>query len=269
MHHMPKTAQYHINCKRGDLAEYLLVPGDPERVPKIARYWSNAREVSSHREFRSFTGVYKGVKVSAVSSGIGPGAMSIVVNEAADVGVKTFIRVGSCGSLRKEIKCGDLIISSAAVRLDGTSNCYVMPEYPAVADYEVLLALIEAAESTGAKYHVGVTATASDFYAGQARRIAGKEFNSSQCNNLIPTLRDVGVLSYEMETATLFVLCSLFGLKAGAVHAVYANRVTDEVKPYAGEEDCIRVANSAIKILDSWNTRKKAKRREWLFPSLL
>jgi uridine phosphorylase len=117
-------------------------------------------------------GVYMGVKVSAISSGIGPGAMSIVVNEAADIGVKTFIRVGSCGSLREDIKCGDLIISSAAVRLDGTSDCYVMPEYPAVADYEVLLALIEAAESIGVRYHVGVTATASDFYAGQAR-VAG------------------------------------------------------------------------------------------------
>jgi uridine phosphorylase len=268
MHYMPKTAQYHINCKRGDLAEYLLVPGDPERVPKIVRYWSHAREVSSHREFRSFKGVYMGVKVSAISSGIGPGAMSIVVNEAAAIGVKTFIRVGSCGSLRGDIECGDLIISSAGVRLDGTSDCYVMPEYPAVADYEVLLALIEAAESIGVKYHVGVTATASDFYAGQAR-VAGKEFHSSRCNNLIPTLRDMGVLCYEMETSTLFVLCSLFGLKAGAVHAVYANRVTDEIKPYAGEENCIKVANTAIKILDSWNKRKKAKKKEWLFPSLL
>jgi uridine phosphorylase len=268
MHQMPKTAQYHINCKRGDLAEYLLVPGDPERVPKIARHWSQAREVSSHREFRSFKGIYMGVKVSAISSGIGPGAMSIVVNEAADVGVKTFIRVGSCGSLRGEIKCGDLIISSAAVRLDGASDCYVNPEYPAVADYEALLALIEAAESIGARYHVGVTATTSDFYAGQAR-VAGKEFHSSPCSNLIPTLGEMGVLSCEMETATLFVLCSLFGLKAGAVHAVYANRVTNEVKPYAGEEDCIRVANTAIKILDYWNTRKKAKKKERLFPSLL
>jgi uridine phosphorylase len=133
-----------------------------------------------------------GVKVSAISSGIGPGAVSIVVNEAADIGVKTFIRVGSCGSLREELKCGDLIVSSAAVRLDGASDCYVMPEYPAVADYEVLLAPIEAAESIGARYHVDVTATASDFYAGQAR-VAGKEFHSSRCNNLIPTLREMGV----------------------------------------------------------------------------
>jgi uridine phosphorylase len=268
MHHTPEIIQYHINCKRGDLAEYLLVPGDPERVPKIARCWSNAREVSSHREFRSFIGVYEGVKVSAISSGIGPGAMSIVVNEAATIGVKTFIRVGSCGSLQEEIKCGDLIISSAAVRLDGTSDCYVMPEYPAVADYEVLLALIEAAESIGAKYHVGVTATASDFYAGQSR-VAGKGFHSSQCEDLIPTLKDTGVLCCEMETATLFVLCSLFGLKAGAVHAVYASRVTHDFKPYAGEKDCIRVANAAVKILDSWNKKKKAKKKKCLFPSLL
>ncbi|MEM1540194.1 MAG: uridine phosphorylase, partial [Candidatus Bathyarchaeia archaeon] len=117
--------QYHIACKKGDLAEYLLVPGDPDRVPKIAKFWDSAREVSRHREFRSATGAYKGVPLSALSSGIGPACMSIVVNEASAIGVHTFIRVGSSGAIQESIACGDLIISSAAVRLDGTSNCYV------------------------------------------------------------------------------------------------------------------------------------------------
>jgi uridine phosphorylase len=268
MHHTTKDIQYHINCKRGDLAQYLLIPGDPERVSKIAKQWSNAKQVSSHREFRAFTGTYKSVRVSATSSGIGPAAMSIVVNEAANIGVQTFIRVGSCGALQKNIGCGDLIISSAAVRLDGTSNCYVMPEYPAVADYEVLLALIEAAETLDVKYHVGITATASDFYAGQAR-VSGKNFSAPRCENLIQTLQKANVLNFEMETATLFVLCSLFGLKAGTVCAVYANRATGKFEPYAGEEDCIKVANEAVKILDSWNKKKRAKKKEWIFPSLL
>jgi uridine phosphorylase len=261
MHHTSKDIQYHINCKRGDLAQYLLVTGDPERVPKIARHWTHAKEVSSHREFRAFTGTFKGVDVSAISSGIGPAAMSIVVNEAANIGVRTFIRVGSCGALQKNINCGDLIISSAAVRLDGTSNCYVIPEYPAVADHEVLLALIEAAESLGVKYHVGITTTASDFYAGQAR-ISGKNYSAPQCENLIQTLQKAGVLNLEMETATLFVLCSLFGLKAGTVCAVYASRATGKFEPCAGEEDCIRVANEAVRILDSWSKKKRAKKKE-------
>jgi len=268
MHNMPKSTQYHINCKRGDLAEYLLIAGDPERVPKIAKHWSRVKEVSSHREFRSFTGAYKGVAVSALSSGIGPGAMSIVVNEAANIGAKTFIRVGSCGALQENMACGDLVISSAAVRLDGASSCYIMPEYPAVADYEVLLALIEAAESLGVRYHVGITATASDFYAGQAR-VASESLCNLQYENPVQALKKAGVLNFEMETATLFVLCSIFGLKAGAVHAVYANRVTDKFKPYAGEKDCIKVANEAVKILDSWEKKKKARRKEWLFPNLL
>jgi uridine phosphorylase len=268
MYHIPKDIQYHINCKHGDLARYLLVAGDPERVPKIAKHWTRAKEVSSHREFRAFTGTYKGVEISAISSGIGPAAMSIVVNEAANVGVQTFIRVGSCGALQKNIDCGDLVISSAAVRLDGTSNCYVMPEYPAVADYAVLLALIEAAESLGVKYHVGITATASDFYAGQTR-VSGKNFVTPQCENLIQTLQKANVLNLEMETATLFVLCSLFGLKAGTVCAVYASRATGKFEPYKGEENCIRVANEAVRILDSWDKKKKAKKKEWLFPDLL
>jgi uridine phosphorylase len=265
---MPKNIQYHLNCKRGDLAQYLLVSGDPERVPKIAKHWNKVKEVSAHREFRAFTGTYKGTKLSAISSGIGPAATSIVVNEAANIGVNTFIRVGSCGALQKNIECGDLIISSAAVRLDGTSNWYVMPEYPAVADYEVLLALVEAAESLGVRYHVGITATASDFYAGQART-AFKDIHNPQYDNLISTLQKANVLNFEMETATLYVLCSLFGLKAGAVCAVYANRVTDKFQPHVGEEECIKVANEAVKILDTWNKKKRAKKKRWLFPGLL
>lgn len=268
MHHIPKNIQYHINCKPGDLADYLLLGGDPERVPKMAKQWTKAKEVSSHREFRTFTGIYKDVKVSAMSSGIGPAATAIVVNEAAKIGVNTFIRVGSCGALQKGIQCGDLVISSAAIRLDGTSNCYVIPEYPAVADYEVLLALIEAAESLGVKYHIGVTATASDFYAGQARTTT-KEFLAPQCTELIHALQNAGVLNFEMETATLFVLCGLFGLRAGSVQAVFANRVTNEVKPYAGEEDCIKVTNEAIRILDSWNKKKKTKKKKHFYPSLI
>jgi len=257
--------QYHIRCKHGDLAKYLLVPGDPDRVPKIAKFWDESREVSCHREFRSFTGKYKSVPISAMSSGIGPAAMAILVNEAANVGVETFVRVGSTGAVQKDIECGDLVFSIGAVRLDGTSERYVGVEYPAVASYEILLALVEAAEGLGMRYHVGITATSSDFYAGQAR----PSFRQYGADKLVQTLQKANVLNFEMECATLFVLSSFFGLRAGAVCAVYANRVTNEFKPGAGEENCIRVANEAVKILNDWEQTKQKKNKRWFYPGML
>jgi uridine phosphorylase len=194
--------------------------------------------------------------------------MSIAVNEAANIGVSTFVRVGSTGAIQKGIACGDLIISSAAVRLDCTSNCYVMPEYPAAANYEVLLALIEAAESLNiCNYHVGVTATTSDFYAGQGRPSA--KFCSPGMENLLPMLQGAGILSFDMETATLYTLAGLYGLRAGSICAVYANRCTNEFKPGKGEENAIRIANEAVKILNEWDAVKRRKRRQWFFPSLI
>jgi len=260
--------EYHIACGIGDLAEYLLVPGDPDRVPRIAKFWDSAKRVSSHREFCSYRGRYKDVSISALSSGIGPACMSIAVNEASNIGVSTFIRVGSTGAIQKDIACGDLIISSAAVRLDCTSNCYIMPEYPAAANYEVLLALIEAAESLNiCNYHVGVTATTSDFYAGQNRPTA--KTCSPSMENLLPTLQKAGILSFDMETATLYTLAALYGLRAGSICAVYANRCTNEFKSGEGEENAIKIANEAVKILSEWDTVKRRNKRQWLFPSLL
>jgi uridine phosphorylase len=257
--------QYHIRCKRGDLAKYLLVPGDPDRVPKIVKFWDEAQEISCHREFRSFTGKYKGVAISAMSSGIGPAVTAILVNEAAKVGVETFVRVGSTGAIQEDIQCGDLVISTGAVRLDGTSEHYVRIEYPAIAHYEVLLALIEAAESLNTRYHVGITATSSDFYSGQGRTV----FKQLATGNLVKTLQKANVLNFEMESATLFVLSNLFGLRAGAVCAVYANRITNEFKPGAGEEACIRVANEAVKILSEWDQTKRRQKKRWLYLNML
>jgi len=260
--------QYHIACRKGDLAKYLLVPGDPERVPKITKFWDSVKEVSCHREFRSVTGTYRRVPISVLSSGIGPACMAIAVNEASNVGVHTFLRVGSTGAIQRHIKYGDVIISQAAVRLDGTSNCYVTPEYPAVANYEVLLALIEAAESLGiTNYHVGITATTADFYAGQSRQLIKRKVPYS--DNLLLMLQKARVLNFEMETATLYTLTNLYGLRAGAICAVYANRCTNEFKPNAGEENAIRIANEAVKLLHEWDKRKHKKKKQWLFPSLL
>ena len=245
--------QYHIHCKVGDLANYLLIPGEPERVAKIASYWDEATEIAYHREFRSFTGTYKNVNLSAISSGIGPSSIAIVVNEAATIGVTNFIRVGSTGAIQNEINCGDLIISTASVRLDGTSQDYIRSEYPAVDDYQVVHALVEAAEQLGVTYHVGITATTSDFYAGQAR-MAFQGYHSPQKKAFIQSLQRANVLNFEMECATLFTLCSLYKLRAGAICAVYANRCKNTFIPGAGEENCIKVANEAVKILSNMDT---------------
>jgi uridine phosphorylase len=268
MHHTVSGGkQYHIGCSEGDLAEYLLVPGDPDRVSKIAKFWDSAKEVSSHREFRSFTGKYKKVRISALSSGIGPVCMSIAVNEASTIGVRTFIRVGTTGAIQKDIDCGDLVFPSAAVRLDGTSNCYVIPEYPAAANYEVLLALIEAAEALGIRnFHVGITATTADFYAGQSRP---SKTSASRNAGLFRAMQKAGVLNFEMETATLYTLASLYSLRAGSVCAVFANRCTDTFETGAGEQNAIRVANEAVKILYEWDRLKKKTKKRWLSSAII
>jgi uridine phosphorylase len=259
--------QYHICCGQGDLEETLLVPGDPDRIPKIASSWDSSTEIASNREFRSIRGVYRGVRISALSSGIGPACMAIVVNEASSVGVKNFIRVGSTGALQPNVACGDVVIPTGAVRLDAASSCYVVPEYPAIAHYEVLLALIEAAEQLGIRnYHVGVTATTTDFYAGQSRPI---KRGVPMSDNLVPILQNAGVLNVEMETATLFTLASLFGLRAGAVLAVYNSHVTGEFKPHAGEENAIKIADEAARILSAWDAAKTKTGKHHLFPSML
>jgi uridine phosphorylase len=260
--------QYHIQCKRDELAKYLLIPGEPERVHKISRFWEQAHDVSSHREFQSVTGKCKGVPISALSSGIGPGSIAIAVNEAASVGVNTFIRVGSSGAIPEEVKCGDIVISTSAVRLDGASQSYIIPEYPATAHHEVLFALIQAAEELNIKYHVGITATTSDFYTGQARpSVSG--YVSHKSKGLIDVLENAKVLNFEMECATLFTLCNLFNLRGGSVCAVFANRTTNTFQPGAGEEQAIRVANEAISTLNKWDELKRKNRKKWFYPRLI
>lgn len=240
--------QYHIACGPSDVGRYVLLPGDPERVPKIARYWDERREVSTHREYRIITGRMGNVEVSACSTGIGCPAAAIAVEELARVGGETFIRVGSCGAIQPGIECGDLIVATGAVRLEGTSGQYAPLEYPAVSNHEVLLALTESCRRLGVKFHVGVVASSDSFYVGQARP-GFKGYAPSWSKNIIPDLRKAHVLGFEMETSAIYVLASVYGLRAGSVCAVYANRVTDKFAPGAGESNCIRVANEAVRIL--------------------
>ncbi len=264
---MAGGVQYHVRISRRDAARYALLPGDPERVAKISSMWDSRREVSRHRQYVVHTGRYKDVDLMAVSTGIGCPATAIAVEELARVGVDTFIRVGSCGTIQPEVEVGDLVISTAAVRLDGTSRQYVRVEYPAVASYEVVMALIEAAEELGHRYHVGITATTDSFYTGQGRRGFNSYFQSWM-RSVVEDLRTAKVVNFEMESATLFTLANLFGLRAGTICAVYAQRVTDEFS-VRGEKEAIEVANEAVRILHEWDNLKERRGKKHLYPSLL
>jgi uridine phosphorylase len=259
--------QYHIRCKPGDVAEFVLLPGDPERVQWISSFWDERWEVARHREYVTHTGRYRGVAISATSTGIGGPATAIAVEELLRVGASTFIRVGTTGAIQPRIEVGDLIIASGAVRLDGTSRQYVRVEYPAFAHFEVVLALIEAAESLGARYHVGVVASTDSFYTGQARP-GFRQYEQSWMRDLIPDLQRAGVLSFEMEASTLFTLSNIYGARAGAVLAAVASRVKNELVENAGVEDAIRVANEAVRVLYEWDQAKTLRGRAFITPSL-
>jgi uridine phosphorylase len=260
--------QYHLMIKPGDVAKYVLLPGDPERVPIIARFWDKAWHVASHREYVTYSGYYKGVFISATSTGIGAPATAIALEELARVGAEVFIRVGTTGALRRDVSVGDVVISTGAVRLEGTSRHYVMPEYPAVASYDVVLALIDAAESLGVRYHVGLTASSDSFYVGQERP-GFRDYLPPFQRGLIDYLRSVNVLNFEMEASLIFTLANIYRLRAGAVCAAIANRETGEFKPGAGVEDAIRVANEAVKILYEWDEEKRRIGRAYLTPDII
>ncbi|QGP93084.1 Uridine phosphorylase [Neomoorella glycerini] len=261
--------QYHIRCRPGDIAEYVLLPGDPERVPLIAAKWDTSRAISSYREHVTYTGTIGKTPVSACSTGAGGGSTASALEELAELGAKTFIRVGTTGALQEEINCGDLIICAGAVRHDGTSPQYVELAYPALAHYEVVLALIQAAENLNIPYHVGLACTTASFYCGQGRPGFGG-YRQSFMDHIVEDMIKAGVLNFEMEAATVLTLSQLFKLRAGAVFAVVANRVKDElVYKRDGIEKAVATANEAVRLLAEWDALKQEAGKKYFFPGLL
>jgi len=248
--------QYHVRVRSGEVAPVVLLPGDPERIEKIKAFWSQSRELTRHRGYIVETGKIGPYPISVCSTGIGAPSTSIAVEELARCNCQVFIRVGSMGAIQPNIACGDLVIASAAVRLEGSSKQYVRPEYPAAADIETTMALIEATESLGFRYHVGYVASTDSFYCGQGREGFGGYWQSWM-DDIIPDLRRARVLGFEMESSLLFVLSSLFGIRSGAIMAVFANRVNGQVS-ISGESECAKVACEAVKILYEKGTLKKA-----------
>lgn len=239
---------YHIRLSRKDVGKVALLPGDPDRVPVIARALSRSARISSNREFTAYAGYAGSQKTLVMSTGIGGPATAIAVEELAQLGVRTMIRVGTCGAISPRLKVGSVVIADAAVRMDGTSRQYVGPGYPAAATPGVVLALAEAASSLKVPASVGIAASTDSFYVGQGRRSFGGYFPTEK-SHLIRDLRAARVLCFEMEAATLFTLGRLFGLNVGAVLAVVANRATDDFAPGAGVGKAVSVAVGGVKRL--------------------
>lgn len=240
-------AAYHLGIKPGELPPYVLLPGDVDRVEKIAATWEDAKPLAKRRQFISYTGLYKGVRVGAVSTGIGGPAVTIAVEELASAGVHTFIRVGSSGSVHKGVHVGELVITKAAARFDGASLVFAPPGYPASSDPEVFVSLVKAAKGLGISYHVGITASFDAFYVAQGR--AGyRGFLPRDRKAWIEDMQTLNVMNVEMEAATLLTMTNVYGLRGGVVCAVFADRLRDEFAE-KGEAEAINVANEAVRIL--------------------
>ena len=244
--------QYHIPAAPGQVGKYCILPGDPGRCEKIAKFFDNPTYLATNREYCIWNGYLNGEMVSVCSTGIGGPSTAIAVEELAAVGVTTFIRVGTCGGIDLDVKAGDVVVANGAVRQDGTSLEYAPAIFPAVPDTDVLFALREAAKAEKCDYHVGVVQAKDSFY-GQHR--PAKMPTAPQLLAQWDAWKKLGVKASEMESGTLFVVSSLLRTRAGGVFSVVWNQErydagldTDDVHN-VDTEVAIRVAVEAIKLL--------------------
>jgi uridine phosphorylase len=241
----------------GDVGENVFLCGDPARVARIAAGWKNAREVLNLREYKIAMGELDGVQLAAASTGMGAPSTAILVEELAQVGARTFIRIGNSGGLAPDLEVGDLVITTGAVRDDGTSSSYIQPSYPAVADYEVVAALASAARAQGVSHRTGLTWSMDAFYArnavlglgGSIEPMSFGDYRAPGLEEWIAGLRAARVLNCEMESGILLTLAGLYGLRAGCI-CVVSDRA-----PWPGPAEididknmnaCIAVATEAM-----------------------
>lgn len=228
---MSKSDVFHLGLTKNDLqgATLAIVPGDPERVEKIAALMDKPVKLASHREFTSWRAELDGKPVIVCSTGIGGPSTSIAVEELAQLGVRTFLRIGTTGAIQPHINVGDVLVTTASVRLDGASLHFAPMEFPAVADFACTTALVEAAKSIGATTHIGVTASSDTFYPGQERYDTFSGRVVSRFKGSMEEWQAMGVMNYEMESATLLTMCASQGLRAGMVAGVIVNRTQQEI----------------------------------------
>lgn len=243
---------YHINLSKADIegAKYAILPGDPGRVPKIAAFFDNARQLSYNREYNSYIGELNGEKVLCVSTGIGGPSASICIEELNQLGVDTFIRVGTCGGMQMNVEAGDSIIVTGAIRMEGTSKEYLPIEFPAVANLDVSVALRDAAEKLGEKYHTGIVQCKDSFYGQHS---PSRMPVSYELQNKWQAWIRGGCLGSEMESAALFTVSSALGARAGAVMlCIWNQERVDAGLPNdknLNTEIAIKIAVEALKTL--------------------
>lgn len=267
------SKQYHTQVGRGDVGRYVLLPGDPKRCEKIAKYFDNPHKVADNREYVTYTGTLDGVKVSVMSTGIGGPSTAIAVEELSLCGADTFIRVGTCGGMQPEVMSGDIVIATGAVRMEGTTKEYAPIEFPSVPSFEVVSALEKAADTLGitpkeynSTKHAGMTAgensrTSSVCHIGVVQ--CKDSFFGQHEPDVMPVSRELeskweawkrmGCLASEMESATIFIVASRLRARAGTCLLVVANQEREKMglyNPVVHDIDLtIRIAIEALRTL--------------------
>ena len=240
--------QYHIQVGKGDVGRYVILPGDPKRCEKIAKYFDDPQFVADNREFVTYTGYLEGEKVSVTSTGIGGPSASIAIEELIQAGADTFIRVGTCGGMQLEVESGDIVIATGAIRMEGTTKEYAPIEYPAVADFEVLTALKAAADEMGVRNHLGVVQSKDSFYGQHDPQ--GMPVGYELVNKWDAWKR-MGCLASEMETAALYIVSSARRARAAACFLAIANQEREQAgleNPVVHDTDmAVRVAVEALR----------------------
>ena len=213
--------QYHINCVPGDVGRYCILPGDPGRCQSIAALFDSPKFVGQNREYVIYTGTLLGEKVSVCSTGIGGPSAAIAMEELHNIGADTFIRVGTCGGIALQVKSDDVVIATGAVRHEGASREYAPIEFPAVSDYEVQTALVQAAKNLGKPWHAGVVQCKDSFYGqhSPARMPVAQELLYKW-----EAWKRLGVLASEMESAALFCCAAALGVRCGSCFHVIWNQ---------------------------------------------
>jgi len=258
-----------------DVARYvILTVRDPlagfkkDAAEEIASYFDTYEKVADTGMFATYTGKYKGVPITVCSTGSGAPETELALMDFINfTKADTFIRVGTSGSYQPWVKVGDIVITSAAVRDEGTSEEYVTPIYPAVAHYEVVLAFVQAAEELNVRYHVGITRSNDAIYCGEGRPIAG--YIQKEHEGIPEYWYRARVLNVEREASLILTLCNIFGKRGGAVCTVVDNELTGELGVGVGKEESIKVAIEGIRILAKWDSIKEKKKKTYFFPALI
>lgn len=253
--------QYHLQIRKGDVGRYVIMPGDPKRCAKIAKHFDNPVLIADNREYITYTGWLDGEKVSVTSTGIGGPSASIAMEELVKCGADTFIRVGTCGGMDIDVKGGDIVVATGAIRMEGTSKEYAPIEFPAVANLEIANALAASAKKLGYTYHTGVVQCKDSFYGQHDPELMPVGYELT--NKWKAWLR-LGCKASEMESAALFVVASYLGVRCGSDFLVVGNQERDKAgldNPIVHDtEAAITVAVEAIRSLIKEDRERKNDR---------